>query len=172
MKIINCIVCTILLIVATLTTASAQVPAPKVVVIPLNSSKQVMETGGDTISSLLSSQNTYIMSDVDVSLPVEGTCVVTATGRVDDLDAGDTVEGPYLHTLQQLGAEAPAWDPGPGGYALYIAGSSHASSVATTYAWDMVANTSYRYGCAFFSRPSNWADSRGWCHVTWVCSAN
>ncbi|MBU1413890.1 hypothetical protein KKC22_20435 [Myxococcota bacterium] len=143
----------------------------KVVVIPLNSTQKVIENDFNG-SSLLTDSSTYIMSGTDVSLPKDGTCVVTATGSVSGLDAGDTVTGPYFRTAQQIGAGLPTQDPVYGGYALYVAGSASSTTVAATYAWDMAANTSYRFGCAFLARPSSWATEIGYCRVTWVCSAN
>lgn len=66
--------------------AFAQVTKPKVVVIPLNSSKtQNVIENGDQLSATLIDFDTYIMSGTDVSLPKDGTCVVTATATLPAL---------------------------------------------------------------------------------------
>ena len=85
--------------------AFAQVTKPKVVVIPLNSSKtQNVIENGDQLSATLIDFDTYIMSGTDVSLPKDGTCVVTATAHVTGLDGGDDLIGPFFRTARQTGA--------------------------------------------------------------------
>lgn len=146
----------------------AQAAEQKVVVIPLNSSKKVIENGYDG-TALLTDYYTYIMSGTDVSLPVNGTCVVTATAYVYSLDGGDSVQGPYFRTARYTEGGSPVYDSASGAYALYV-GASSSTPVSATYAWDMTGNTNYRFGCVFINPPPNWADDRAYCRVTWVCS--
>jgi hypothetical protein len=143
----------------------------KVVVIPLGG-KQAMVNGGFAGISLLTESTTYIMSDTDVSLPKDGTCVVTSTGHVASLDGGDTVSGPFYRTARQVAGGSPEYDSHIGDYVIYVAGSSNSAAVASTFAWSMAANTVYNFGCAFLARPANWSDDLGRCRVTWTCTEN
>ena len=152
--------------------AFAQVTKPKVVVIPLNSSKtQNVIENGDQLSATLIDFDTYIMSGTDVSLPKDGTCVVTATAHVTGLDGGDDLIGPFFRTARQTGAGSPGFDPWMGAYMLHV-GAPFSTPISATYAWDMAADTIYRFGCSISQRPANWSDGGAWCRVTWICSAD
>jgi hypothetical protein len=143
----------------------------KVVVIPLGS-KQAMVNGGFAGTSYLTGPGTYIMSDTDVSLSKDGTCVVTSTGHVYYLDGGDTVSGPSYRTARQVAGGSPESDTHIGDYAIYVSGSANSTAVAATFTWSMVANTVYNFGCVFLNRPANWSDDLGLCRVTWTCTEN
>lgn len=143
----------------------------KVVVIPFNSKSKVTEIGGYNSSSELTEGNTFIMSGTNVSLPKNGKCVVTAAGGATGVDGGDSLDGPYVRIAQQVSGGSPFHDGTYGSY-LKNVGSSRATSVSATYAWNVTAGTEYNFGCAFLNRPLNWIDNRAYCLITWICTEN
>lgn len=141
----------------------------KVVVVPLGG-KQVQVNGGDAGSTFMLTAPSYVMSANDVSLPVDGTCVVTSTGFVTGLDSGDDGIGPYFRTARQVSGGSLSDDQQNGSYALNV-GLVRSTAVSATSAWSMVANTVYNFGCAFLGFPDNWG-TNGYCRTTWTCTEN
>ncbi len=118
----------------------------------------------------------YFMSSATVTLPADGTCAVTATGYAYHLDPTDDARGPYIRIARQMGTGSPE-SPALGNSRLLwfggISGTISESTNATaTTSISIPANTDYKFGCAFFDVPDNWAGHSANCQVSWVCAVN
>ncbi len=175
-KMYRCLACTLLLLAGTVTAVSAA--DNKVVVIPLNTSvagnNNTVIDGYGISGILLGDEDNIYMSSIDsvVLLHADGTCAVTITGFVNNVDSSNAIVGPALAGARQAGSDAPVtadWATSP---LLKVTGASTSTSGSVTSWWFMDANISYRFGCGFIGNPASWQDDIGTCRITWVCGVD
>jgi hypothetical protein len=92
------------------------------------------------------SGSNYVMSSPGFTPTHNGKCLVTAHAQMSQ-DAADTYSFTYVRTAQQIGAGSPADDGVFGLYSLPVPGRNYTSAVTATFVYDVLAGTTYRFGC-------------------------
>lgn len=109
----------------------------------------------------------YGIDPTSVTPSHNGKCLVTTHGQIF-ADGADTYSSTFFRTARQIGAGAPVDDSMTGLYLVPVAGRFQTTVASASYVWDVVAGTTYRFGC-YMNSGGDLVGNSGWCRTTRIC---
>ncbi|MBW2262877.1 MAG: hypothetical protein JRG91_12950, partial [Deltaproteobacteria bacterium] len=113
----------------------------------------------------------YLMPIGNITPPIFGSCLVTASAWLDDLEPDDDGDTYTLKTARLTVGTGTYENDTSSAPQMWGRGGSVSTTASVNHAWSAFASTSYRFGC-YVTVPPDAAGDTIHCRVGWICHPN